>query len=382
MKLLTLSTLLAGALASFGISAAAASASQFSDSQVQVYRTTEQAVGGISFTPSGRMLVSFHPFYEPETKVAEILADGSSKPFPNRDWQGCVRADGSQKDPDTCLNWVLGLRTDANGIVWLLDSGQASPRVTPKLVAWNSNTDKLERIIHLPSPVSLPESQHNDLLISPKHQLIVIADEGISTGPVGDKAALVVVDLKTGQSRRVLQGHPSVMPDTKRPIVIDAGTAGQKSIPVYVGVDGIAMDKDEEWLYFAPLNKGELYRIPMLALANPSLPASVLANQVQFWAHKPNNGGLSIDVDGNLYLTEVGERRIGIIPASSREYRPFAADPRMIWPDGVSLGADGFLYSAAAQLPLSAPLNDGKAENQPPYYIFRFKPLSAGVAGN
>jgi hypothetical protein len=54
----------------------------------------------------------------------------------------------------------------------------------------------------------------------------------------------------------------------------------------------------------------------------------------------------------------------------------------MIWPDGVSLGADGFLYSAAAQLPLSAPLNDGKAENQPPYYIFRFKPLSAGVAGN
>ncbi|GAB1104389.1 MAG: hypothetical protein Sw2LagTSB_23300 [Shewanella algae] len=108
----------------------------------------------------------------------------------------------------------------------------------------------------------------------------------------------------------------------------------------------------------------------------------MLANQVQFWAHKPNNGGLSIDVDGNLYLTEVGERRIGIIPASSREYRPFAADPRMIWPDGVSLGADGFLYSAAAQLPLSAPLNDGKAENQPPYYIFRFKPLSAGVAGN
>ncbi|AAN55008.1 L-dopachrome tautomerase-related protein [Shewanella oneidensis] len=348
----------------------------------EVYATLDGAVGGISFTSSDRLIFSYHPFYQPKVKVGELLADGKVKPFPNSNWQQCHDPQGKPKDPNTCLNWVLGLRTDDRDRVWLLDSGQAEPRIEPKLVAWDTRKNQLDRIIPLPFPVSIPESQHNDFVISNRHQAIVIADEAIATGPVGDKAALVVVDLTTGESRRVLQGDSSVMPDLQRPLIIDSTSANPKRIEVFVGADGIALDSAQHWLYFAPMNKDKVYRVAMADLLNPDLSPQALSAKVEEYADKPNNGGLSIDSADNLYLTEVGERAIGIIPATGRQYQTYVYDERMVWPDGVSFGKDGYLYSGAAQLPLSGALNNGKAENRAPYYIFRFKPLAAGVPGN
>ena len=350
--------------------------------KMDVFAELDGAVGGITFTSDERLIFSYHPFYQPNIKVAELLADGSTKPFPNSDWQQCHDPQGKAKEPDTCLNWVLGLRTDDQDRVWLLDSGQQAPRIEPKLVAWDTKKNQLDRIIHLPAPVSLPESQHNDFVISSRHQAIVIADEGIGTGPIGEKAALVVVDLNTGKSRRLLQGDNSVMPDLQRPLIIDKDSKDRKQIEVYVGADGIALDKTQTWLYFAPMNKDKVYRVRMTDLINPSLTPTALSAKVEAYADKPDNGGLSIDEANNLYLTEVGERAIGVIPADSLQYRTYVHDERMVWPDGVSYGKQGYLYSGAAQLPLSAPLNNGKAENSPPYYIFRFKPLAAGVRGN
>jgi len=77
----------------------------------------------------------------------------------------------------------------------------------------------------------------------------------------------------------------------------------------------------------------------------------------------------------------VGERTVGVIDAKTRTYRDYAYDKNMIWPDGVSIGPEGYMYTGAAQLPLSAQLNNGNAENKAPYYIFRFKPLAEGVIG-
>ncbi|MBK6863942.1 MAG: hypothetical protein IPG91_10350 [Ideonella sp.] len=350
--------------------------------QPEVYARLGGGVGGITYMPDGRLIIGYHPFYDPAVKVGLLNAtrDGTT-PYPNAEWQSCKRADGSQKDPNTCLNWVLGLHTDANGILWLLDSGQSAPRITPKLVGWDTKANKLHRIVPIPAPASIPESQHNDFVVDTKRNVIVIADEAIATGPVGDKAALVVVDLGTGQSRRLLQGHVSVMPDQTRPITVDVGTPRAKAIKVFVGVDGIALDHRGEWLYYAPLNGAKVYRVRMSDLLDRSLAAAQLGARVETWADKPNNGGMSIDAQGNLYLTEVGERAIGIIPADTRQYRRFAADKDMVWPDGVTYSPDGYMYSGAAQLPLSAPLNDGKAENKAPYLVYRFRPVAPGMPG-
>lgn len=348
----------------------------------EVHARLNGGVGGITYLPDGRIVIGYHPFYSPSQKVGLLNeARNGTTPYPDADWQTCQRADGSQKDPNTCLNWVLGLHTDANGILWLLDSGQAEPRITPKLVGWDTRANRLHRIIAIPAPASIPESQHNDFVVDLKNKVIVIADEAIATTPVGDKAALVVVDLVSGSSRRLLQGHDSVMPDMARPITVDEGLPGAKAIKVYVGVDGIALDHRGEWLYFAPLNKDKMFRVRMADLVDATLNARQLAAKVEVYADKPNNGGLSIDQAGNLYLTEVGGRAVGVIPPDTRKYRRLASDPAMVWPDGVTYGPDGYMYTGAAQLPLSAALNDGKAENKPPYLVYRFRPLAPGTVG-
>lgn len=371
------------ALLGLGLLAACAQTSTApSPGAVEVHARLGGGVGGITYLPDGRIVIGYHPFYNPSEKVGLLNdARNGTTPYPTADWQTCKRTDGSHKDPNTCLNWVLGLHTDANGILWLLDSGQAEPRITPKLVGWDTRANRLHRLIPIPAPASIPESQHNDFVVDHKNNVIVIADEAIATTPVGDKAALVVVDLKTGTSRRLLQGHDSVMPDMARPITVDEGSPRAKAIKVYVGVDGIALDARSEWLYFAPLNKGKLFRVRMTDLVDTTLSPQQLAAKVEVYADKPNNGGLSIDQAGNLYLTEVGERAVGIIPSDTRRYRRLVSDPAMVWPDGVTYGPDGYMYTGAAQLPLSAALNDGKAENKPPYLVYRFKPLAPGNVG-
>lgn len=349
-------------------------------------------IGGITQMPDGRLIVGYHPFYSPKVQVALLNSDRrSTTPYPSLEWQSCKNADGSWKNNfNQCLDWVLGLHTDSNGILWLLDSAKTTDKaagrpvgLVPKLVGWNTRTNTLHKVIPITGDATVPESQHNDFVVDTRRQVIVIADEAIgeNSNGFGDKAALVVVDLKTGKSRRLLQGHESVMP-VKDPITWDVGQPTAGSFALGVGVDGIALDHKGEWLYFAPLNAYKMYRIRMKDLLNTRLTPQELGSKVQTYADKPFNGGLSIDVKNNLYLTEVGERAVGVIPSDTRKYRRLVTDPGMVWPDGVTYNRDGYMYTGTAQLTLTDVLQADKvAKNKAPYLIYRFRPLAPGEPG-
>lgn len=381
---------LTAACATGGSSATPAAAAQAS---LEVYAQLDAAgVGGITQMPGGQVIIGYHPFYSPKVQVALLNADRkSTTPYPSLDWQSCKNTNGSWKtDFSRCLDWVLGLHTDANGILWLLDSAKTTDKsagrpaaLVPKLVAWNTKLNKLERVINIAPEATLTESQHNDFVVDLKNKVIVIADEAIgeNSNGVGDKAALVVVDLATGASRRLLQGHASVMP-VKDPIRWDVGQPTAGAFNLLVGVDGIALDRNSEWLYFAPLSGYKMYRIRMSDLLNKALTPVQLGAKVEPYADKPFNGGLSIDAANNLYLTEVGERAIGIIPPDTRKYQRLVSDAAMSWPDGVTYNSDGYMYTGAAQLPLTDVLQADKvARNKSPYLVYRFKPLAAGTPG-
>lgn len=339
-----------------------------------------QSVGNITFTPDNRIIYSHHPFFSPEIRVAELGEDGKSfTPFPNTEWN--TPRDGTDRYFDS----VLGLRGDENGIVWILDMGQRTG-LTPKLVGWNTWEDRLEKIYYIPAPASRPESQHNDFVVNHKDGVFVIADEGIGPGGDGTTAALVIVDMKTGATRRVLQGHVSTLPEDVaivvdgKPLTVPDGNGGQAVIKV--GADGIATDTEFEWLYYGPLNGSVIYRIRFADLLNETLSEVELGARVERYADKPNNGGLSIDQAGNLYLTEVETNAVGIIPADSREYRRYALAEDLSWPDGVSYALDGYMYVSAAQISKAALFNDGEARNEAPYLIYRFRPEAPGRIGH
>lgn len=339
----------------------------------ETFATVEQSVGNIAFTHKGDLVYSHHPFFNPEIRVVKY--DVQSKtiaPFPNKEWNQPRETD------DHYLSNVLGIRNDENGIVWMLDMGQRNP-VTPKIVGWNTITDKLERIYYLPKTAVVSTSQPNDMVVDTKHGFFIIADEGIGNGGDGSSASLILVDMKTGKTRRLLEGHRTTLPEAL-PTVVKGKNLTIDGKNLLVGCDGITADKDFEWLYYAPLNGSKIYRIRIEDLLNDTLSENELDQRIETYSDKPNNGGLSIDSEGNLYLTAMETNSIAVVLSNDKSIHHIFSDKNLLWPDGISYNlADGYMYVSAAQVHLGAVFNNGKNWTKKPFHIFRFKPLAKGV---
>jgi sugar lactone lactonase YvrE len=328
----------------------------------------DRAPGNITVTPDKRIIFSLHQFFEPDWRVAE-WTDKGLQPFPTSDI-------ASAKDPDVTLHSVLGIQSDSQGVVWMLDNGIRGGAV-PKLVAWDTRNNKLHRIIELPQPTTPPDAFVNDLAVDETHGKIFISDPA-----GGGNAALIVVDIASGGAKRVLQGHDSVVPED-RDMVIDGEPVEIKqpdgsTVRPRVGVNPIALDAKNEWLYYGPMHGGSLYRIAVSDLIDTE--AKSLGEKVERYGRKPISDGISIDNDGNIYVTDVENNAVGVIDRST-EYRIYLTDPRLSWPDALSFGPDNRLYTVSNQLHRSAVLHAGVETATPPFYIFSFKPLAGGVAG-
>ncbi len=78
----------------------------------EVFMTTDQAVGNITFTKTGNLVYSHHPFFEPGNRVMTYdKATKTHSPFPNKEWNTPRDTD------DNYLSNVLGIRNDENDIV-------------------------------------------------------------------------------------------------------------------------------------------------------------------------------------------------------------------------------------------------------------------------
>lgn len=342
--------------------------------EAEVFTTTEQAVGNITFTDNGDLVYSHHPFFSPENRVMIMDAKTkTSKPFPNKAWNTPRTTD------DNYLSNVLGIRNDENGIVWMLDMAQRD-NVTPKIVGWNTKTNQLERIYYLPKS-SVPKiAQPNDMVVDTKHGYFIIADEGIGNGGDGSQAAFIIVDMKTGKTRRVLEGTRTTKPENT-PTVIKGKHLAVNGKDLLVGNDGITADRDFEYIYYGPLNGTKIYRIKTLDIVNEAYTDEDLDSKIETYSEKPNNGGMSIDKDGNIYLTALESNSIAVVLAKDKSVKTMIADENMVWPDGVSYNhVDGYMYVSAAQVNKGAVFNNGKDQSTKPFYIFRFKPVVEGVS--
>jgi sugar lactone lactonase YvrE len=337
-----------------------------------------QSPGNITVTPGGRMIVSIHPRLPAQIRVAEVTGD-TLRPFPNAAWNT------PRPGTEEYLDSVLGLRSDENGVVWMLDLGMRA-KIRPKIVGWNTRTDRLERVYYLPGEVLLPTSEPNDLVVDLKNGVFYIADEGAGMGGDGTQAALIVIDMRTGSGRRLLNNHRSTRTENV-PVHVEGRDLVRteedgRQIPHRVGADGLALDHAMEWLYYGPLTGRRVYRVRTADLLDRSLDDRSLGAKVETYAEKPVSGGMSIDAAGNLYLTEVESAAVGVIPAKGRRYRRHTGDEAMFWPDGLSYAPDGSIYVTADQLPRAAVFNAGVPRPKPPFLIYRFRPLAPGRIGH
>jgi sugar lactone lactonase YvrE len=346
-------------------------ASASPDSKFNIMANLDTGPGNITVTDKGRIIMSMHQFYQPKYTVVEYK-DNVLVPFPNKELSG------SDSVSNLKLDSVLGIRSDTHGIVWMLDNGMRNG-VTPKLVGWDTLSNKLHQVVYLPSPVTPKDAFVNDFVVDNKHKHIFISD------PAGGfNAGLIVVNLETGTARRVLEGHSSVIPEEVDLVIdnvpIQVKDKSGKLVRPHIGVNPITEDLNNEWVYFGPMHGHSLYRIKADDLVNEKLDANNLASHVERYSDKPISDGMTIDKDNNIYLGELASNAIGVISAD-KKYQRLAQCPRLSWVDSFSFGPNGQLFAVVNRLHQSGTLNGGVSVSKPPYYLLQIKALAAGLPG-
>lgn len=342
--------------------------------QVEAVFQLPLAPAGMTVAPGGNFIISVSYEEKPENRVIEVTAKGESKPFPT-----ASISQAAENEPLT-FDSIQGMQADKSDLIWMLDSGHRS-EVPPKIIAWDAAHKRLFRILNLTTPAVLPGSNLDDLAVDPEHPFIYVSDQAS-----GADAALVVVDRGTGLARRVLQGHPSVVPVTGLDLMIDGQKIQSRRLDGTVadpqgGVKPLALDRHGDWLYYGPMRSRKLYRIKTEHLRNPALSADKLAGLVEEYSAKPLCAGITLDSKNNIYVSDLAAKAIGIIAASTKQYRILASDPRFLWPDGLCFGVDGRLYFFSNAR--NARPSGAKTSSEPPSnLLFRLQTPASGRVGD
>jgi hypothetical protein len=327
-----------------------------------------EAPGNIAVSKEGRIFCTYHAEGHPDVKVWELV-NGKPEPFPNMQWQ-------SSANGKVFFDAIFNIRVDAQNHLWTLDHGQ-NGFGQPRLLCFDINTRALLRKIDLPGNIAGIGSYVQDMQVDTACQKIYIAD----LSAFGKKPALIVVDIATGHCRRLLETHPSVMPGNYS--VVNKGRAMRPAGPLYhfhPGVDPIALDRKNEYLYYGAMSSEWLYRIKVSYLNDTTLSTVQLANTVEKYAKRGQCDGISMDDANNIYLTDIENGSMAIIDTTGKYYT-LVGHPKMRWPDGLSAGPDGYIYVADSDIPDVMMKSKKHMRQSAPYYIFKFRALAPAAAG-
>jgi sugar lactone lactonase YvrE len=329
---------------------------------------------GVTVASDGRIFVNFPRWGDEVPFTVGELRNGKVVPYPN----AAINKFDSTRPGET-LGSVQSVVVDPANRLWILDT--AAPGFSApvpggaKLVAVDLTTNKVVKTIVLSPSTVLTTTYINDVrfdLRGGKGGVAYITDSSVS-GPGG----IVVVDLESGESWRKLSGHTSTSPDPSFiPVVEGERLAirekGKGPAPFNVASDGIALSADGVTLYYCPLSSRHLFSVPTATLVDRSLSDAAVEAAVVDLGEKGASDGLEADDKGRVYAGDY-ERNSIRQRQTDGEWKTLAHDPRILWPDTMSVAADGYLYFTANQLHRQAQFHEGKDRREKPYTLFRIK---------
>ena len=148
---------------------------------------------------------------------------------------------------------------------------------------------------------------------------------------------------------------------------------GQPPAQFAVGSDGIAISADGKTLYYCPLTSRHLYSVSVDALVDRARSDTDVAATVKDLGEKGGaSDGLESDTQSGIYLSDYEHNAIRF-RSPAGELETLMHDPRALWPDTLSLAADGYLYFTANQIERQGVFHNGQDLRQKPYVLFRLK---------
>lgn len=393
---------------------------------------------GVTVSHTGRIFVNFARWGDPIPFTVAEVVNGKAVAYPNEEmnnWPGRSlpnpNAFTDRAVDQTHFVSVQSVVVDPEDRLWVLDTGAPLLKNTvpdgPKLVAIDLRTNKVVKTILLPPESAGTNSYMNDVRFDlrggetgpqdcttmigsapapnpnapPKDPMYPNAErscngtaargaDGIhGTAYITDSSsegpnAIVVVDLGSGKSWRRLNQHSSVLSEDQF-LMFAQGQPVYMTLPghppkaVNFAADGIAISNDGETLYYCPINGTKLYAVSTAMLKDRSKSDAQVAATVRAVTGKMPSDGLESDAAGNVYMTDPVTDSIHRWNPKTGLTDTLAHDPRILWPDTMSLAGDGYLYFTSNQLNQQPTMHNGQDLRQKPYQMFRIRVDAAPV---
>jgi sugar lactone lactonase YvrE len=333
---------------------------------------------GVTVSHKGRIFVNFPKWGDDVSFTVAEIRKGEMVAYPDESINQTNPADQA-----AALVSVQSVVVDPVDRLWILDTGSPLFQPTkyggPKLVCVDLKTDQVSKKILFPQDVALPTTYLNDIRFDLRRgsEGMAFITDSAQKGPNG----IIVVDLASEQSWRRLHDHPSVKPEelqTFLPIVegrpfLEQQPDGSVKHGASMGSDGIAINADGTRLYYCPLGSRKLYSVDTNALSDQSLKEQeVGATVIDEGDRGGASDGLESDSAGNIYSTNYEHNAI-LRRSPDKRWETLTHDPRLLWPDTLSLATDGYLYVTANQLHRQARFHKGKDLRRKPYSLFRIR---------
>lgn len=268
--------------------------------------------------------------------------------------------------------------------LWVVDTGR--PTITdgagapstpyaqpggPKILGISLSNDSVYATYTFPASVHFPDSYKNDIRFDLRSN---VTFSGAGVAYIVDSSdegrpGFIMLDLGTGESWRRLTQHPSTLR-------VDRDVPSYQGMPFYQrtiglpiqtlreGLDGLQLTPDGLRLYYSPLTSDYLYSIPTANLLarlenNPLVEIEAANNVTNHGQRGGNANGFEGDSNGLIYQLMPEHNAVYAYNPQTLWTEPFVRDPRIIWPDGASIGEDGYMYLNINQLPHQPNWNNG-----------------------
>jgi len=319
---------------------------------VELARFDTHSPAGIAVSSAGRVFVTF-PWLDqqPAPAVGELLPTGEAIAYPNITWNQWDAKPGPSALRAIVSAQALTITQDGEReYLWVLDAGNPRQRgvivAGPKLFKIDLADDSVAQVFYFDHQRDFAaDSVLSDLRVDPIHNVAYLSD--------AQRGGIYVVDLKQRQTRAVLVDHDSTRPEPG--VALQAGAQNRLS-KIRLGVAGLELSADGDYLYYHALVGRSLYRVPTAVLLDEDAGQQAVAAAVE----RLGTTGSAMDglkfnhATGELYMAAL-EHNAVFVRRATGQIETLVADGRLRWPDSLALASDGYLYLTASARHLKKP---------------------------
>jgi hypothetical protein len=338
-------------------------APKLSADKLETMIETEFPPGMVASAPDGRLFFNLHMLHQPERFVEntmfEIVA-GKAVPFPDTESQPKFYG-------------AMGLTVDNFHRLWIIVPATFNKNHT-RLLAIDIQSKKILMEHQLEKGTA---QFAQDMRVSSDGKTLYMADTGALSFTSG---SIIAFDIEARTSRSLLLDHPSVNPQgwfirrqDGKPNRFFFGL-----INMTVGVDGIAISRDGEWLYYGAMNNDAIYRIRTAHLQDKTLSKEELGKCVEKVGTKPLSDGIELDSANNVMITDVENGGVAMLSSDGRLHT-LVKKREINWSDSITVASDGAVVFTDSMLTSFGgstvqPPTREQMSARAPYRIYRFYP--------